>query len=276
MTLNLAGFYQKFRNFPFSVTRPTFAVYTPVGGVQPAGSVVSTARPGYYVALQQNAGVNLAAGVPAKVYGGELEWSFAPNDFINMSAGASYAKSKITNGAIPCNDYILPGGGVGSDGIPDTTTAGVTAAVIDQATNGQGVGQCTVNGVPASSTPKWSGYFQSEGRIPVTNKADAFLRGLVSWYGNSKNDFTNPLDDVKNYALLNLYLGVRGKDGAWEISAYAKNLTNTFRVLARSQTSVALPGPAVAGQPAYTGYRSVAITDPREFGLTLRAAFGGH
>lgn len=37
-----------------------------------------------------------------------------------------------------------------------------------------------------------------------------------------------------------VYLGVRGEDGSWEVSAYAKNIFNTFRVLDRATTAAAI------------------------------------
>jgi iron complex outermembrane recepter protein len=260
MTFNVSAFYQKFSNFPYSAARATFATYNTVSGVTTP-------------TINTNLGVNLAAVVPATVYGGELEWSFRPNDKLSLSAGVSYAHSRINNGTIPCNDYILPDGvTVGSDGIPDTFTGTYTAAQINTATGGQGVGACKVTGVPASITPEWSGFAQGEYRQPVSDHTDVFLRGLLNWYGSNKNDYANPIDDVAGYALLNLYLGARDNSGRWEISAYAKNITNTFRVTSRSQTSIAVPG--VSTGIAYTGYRTITVTDPREFGVTMRFAFG--
>jgi iron complex outermembrane recepter protein len=262
MTLNISAYHQKFTGFPFS-TRAVHAQYSTVAGV------VTPSLP------PNNSFVTFSAGVPAQVWGGELEWAFVPNEFLNMSAGLSYAKSKISNGRIPCADYVINAtGAVGSDGIADNTSAVPSAATIDQVTGGQGVGVCTVDGIPIAQTPEWSGFFQAEGRIPVSQRTDAFLRTLVNWYSSYDNVYANPFDDVRGYAMLNLYAGLRDKDRNWELTIYGKNLTNTFRVLTRDQSSIGLPGPAVAGQPAYTGYRSISVTAPREFGVTFRYSFG--
>jgi iron complex outermembrane receptor protein len=248
MRLNVSAFYQDFKNFPFSGSRPTYIVFA--GGVPQFPT--STA-------------FNFAAGVPAKVYGGELEWSFSPSEHWDMNAGLSYAHSKISNGLVACNDYNPV------DGIPDTTTASPTVTDIFVATDGEGVGACRVNGIPASNTPEWTANFMTEYRAPLSSATDGFARGLFNWYDSYKNEFSNPVDDVKSYVLLNLYAGVRDHSGMWEFSIYAKNVTNTRRVLGRDQSAI---NPPAAGHPP-TGYRRITgYTPPREFGATLRYTFG--
>jgi iron complex outermembrane receptor protein len=109
--------------------------------------------------------------------------------------------------------------------------------------------------------------------MPVNDNAEAYLRGLFSWKGNSIGDPGNAFDSVSSYGLLNAYIGVRDAEGAWDITAYAKNLTNAFRVVTRSNgplaTSLRSPGTL-----SYTNYFGVSVTEPREFGLTARFAFG--
>ena len=98
-----------------------------------------------------------------------------------------------------------------------------------------------------------------------------FVRGLASIYGNSKNDPSNPYDDVKAYALVNLYAGVRAEDGHWELSLYGKNIFNTFRVTERGLNPASV---VVNNVGTASNYRLVTTTEPREFGLSLRYAFG--
>jgi iron complex outermembrane receptor protein len=93
----------------------------------------------------------------------------------------------------------------------------------------------------------------------------------LSFYGNSLNDPQNPYDDVKRYTLANLYLGVRAHDGSWEVTAYGKNLFNTFRVTDRSSIAATV---ATNLGTKLSNYRTISTTDPREFGISLRYAFG--
>jgi iron complex outermembrane receptor protein len=79
---------------------------------------------------------------------------------------------------------------------------------------------------------------------------------------------------VDSYGMLNVYVGVRGNEGAWDVAVYGKNVTETERVL-RSTNPLTVSyrqGPTAAMGVA--SYRSVSVTDPREFGLNLRYAFG--
>jgi iron complex outermembrane receptor protein len=98
---------------------------------------------------------------------------------------------------------------------------------------------------------------------------------------DSQNDPTNPYDDVKAYGLVNLFLGLRAHDGAWEVNAYAKNIFDTQRVLSRVAVpyfaSYAIP-PALGGGggAVVSNYRGVTVTAPREFGITASFSFGSH
>lgn len=250
MNLNLASFYQKFTNFPY---RPSSAV----SYVTPGATRVTT-RPGFVAAL------------PVEVYGGELEWSYAPSPRWDMGISAAYTKTKTSGGTAPCNDYLSP------SGVADEPGQTYTVDQILDATDGQGIGACLFNQSPAMA-PKWSANLRSEYRVPLGMTSDAYLRGLLSWFGkNDPNDPLNPADSVKSYALLNIYAGVRDSSGRWEISAYGKNITNTYRVLSR-ESGVFTPQFVISGDaPAVPQYRRVlSATSPREFGLNVRYAFGG-
>jgi iron complex outermembrane receptor protein len=113
---------------------------------------------------------------------------------------------------------------------------------------------------------------QGEYSHPISDSMNGFVRGLMSIYGNSGNDPQNPYDRVPSYALANLYLGVRDQDNAWEVSVYAKNLFDTLRVTDRFSTTAVTS--RVNGTTASGNYRLINTTDPREFGITARFAFG--
>jgi len=245
MRLNAALFYQKFENYPY---RPSSQVYfiqsrvPPVVGPQPAG------------------GFNFAAAVPAEVYGVEVEWSYAPADSFDLGINAAYSNSKIDNGLIPCNDYSP------RDGVPDSTSTPPTFAVINAAVGTDNLSACRVN-YRVTTSPLLSASGQAEYRVSMGSNLDGYVRGLVSFYGSSQVDPTTAIDDVDAYAIWNLYLGIRAPKGDWDVSVYAKNLTNDLRVLSRSVTELTTSGNR-------TGYRTVTSVDPREIGLSLRYSFG--
>jgi iron complex outermembrane receptor protein len=195
----------------------------------------------------------LGIGVPVKVNGVEGEFAYAPNEHFNINATASYSLGKITNGLVPC---------------------GVTPPTPPQQVN-----FCTVNQRSGLTAP-----FQASAQTEYSHEAfgqvDGFIRGQLSYYGNSQNDPTNPYDDVKAYGLVNLFLGIRDHDGAWEINAYGKNLFNVERVLSRI-ASPYLAGygnvlPGGTGGAVISNYRGITMTQPREFGITGTFRFGSH
>lgn len=78
---------------------------------------------------------------------------------------------------------------------------------------------------------------------------------------------------VPAYTLLDLYLGVRGEGGRWELSAYGKNITNNRTVIEKLSSDLWGSGlSSFFGN--HTGYFGATRTARREFGLSLRYAFG--
>lgn len=249
MQLNLSAFHQKFTNYPF---RPSSAT----SFVTPGATTVTT-RPGF------------VAPLPVKAYGIEAEWAFAATSRWDIGVNATYTKTTTSGGVVPCNDYVAP------FGVADAPGLTYTAAQIMAATDGQGIGACAFSASPALA-PKWSANLRSEYRMPVSASTEGYIRGLLSWYGkNDPNDPLNPADQVSSYGLLNLYAGIRDASGDWEISLYAKNLTDTFRVLSRESGRFTPQFGIVGTAPVAPEYRRVlSVTSPREFGLSVRYAFG--
>jgi len=251
-------YHQKFDNYPYRSSSGVFFANTTALGPPPTTSVTP---------------FNFVAAVPVEVNGIEADIAFAPISEWDMGVVASYSKGEIDNGFVPCNDYAP------TDGIPDSGVP-ANAGVIRAATNGDNIAGCTVN-YRASLAPLWSGSIQSEYRMPVGSALTAYVRGQVSLYGDSKNDPANAVDDYDGYELLNLYVGLRDAAGVWEVGLYGKNVTETERVLTRSATVAAtsynLGATATSGLTNYYigGVASgLAMTAPREFGLTLRYSFG--
>ncbi|MBU6267426.1 MAG: TonB-dependent receptor [Sphingomonadales bacterium] len=242
LTVNVSAFHQTFQNYIFPVA--------PFYMVDNIGTVAAPVYGNPVVSIS-----NIAAPVPAKVDGFEAEISVRPITGLSLGASIAYANARMSNAVVPCT----PAG---------VSTPPTTAQI--HTTGTQQVGQCTVN-QKASRIAPFTASLQGEYTRPISEGIDGFARGLLSFYGNSQNDPQNLYDDVRHYALSNLYLGVRAHDGSWEVTAYGKNLFNTFRVTDRSSLA------ATVGTNLGTkvsNYRVISVTDPREFGVTVRYAFG--
>jgi iron complex outermembrane receptor protein len=105
-------------------------------------------------------------------------------------------------------------------------------------------------GGSTSHQPLWSLTAQSEYVHPVRDNLDGFLRGLLNYYPENKR--VEPDLTVPSYAPVNVYAGLRAHDGAWEISLFARNVSNTDI------------SPLDAGAPLA----------PREVGINLHYAWG--
>ncbi len=253
LRFNLTVYHQTFKNFAFSSR----------------GLIYGGSSRGANVVLQTNPAI--AVGVPAKVDGieGELGFEITPN--WNIGIIASYSKSKLRNASVPCTDY-LP-----ADGVPDVgvSTSDLSFAQINTATGGDLVQFCNLN-VRAGTNSPFSTTVQTEYTLPISNNMDGYLRGLMTYNGNSLNDPLNGFDDINNYAVINLYAGIRAPDGAWELGVFAKNIFDSQRALLTDQAVAtgAYRNQAFQAFNAPTTYRSVTYTNPQEFGVTFKAAFG--
>lgn len=231
----------------------------------------------YYVGLSGAgqptvATFNFVANVPAKVDGAELEIGFKPTENFSLDANFSYAKGKIKNGLVACNDF-------NGDGVPDTNPAQPTATQIRNASGGANfdVAACNVSD-RLSFDPDWTGTLQPEYGMPLNSRLDGFARALYTYKPRNVQDPHNPYDDVNAYGLLNLYTGVRSHDGAWEVSIFGKNITNTGEQLNAGNgplTTGYLATPFLTGTSLAGPYMgNVRYTAPREFGINVRYAFG--
>ena len=233
----------------------------------------------YYVNLGRQGAVpatfNFVSNVDAVVNGAEVEVAMRPVENLNISATFSYAKGKIEDGVVACNDFD-------GDGAPDRNPPAPTVDQIRAAAGGEEVGACTVN-QPLATAPNWSAVLQPEYTHRVNDRMDGFIRGVYSYYTSTKQNVNNPYDDVDAYGLLNLFTGLRSRDGSWELSVFAKNLLDEGLLLNAGN------GPASTGyqqlQPPnyqtavgasvvspYMG--SVRYTAPREVGAAIRYSFG--
>jgi iron complex outermembrane recepter protein len=254
VTFNVTAFKQDYTNYPYRSATGINYIDQPA----PNFSRVST--------------FNFVAAVPVKVYGFEAELGFRPSDNLSFSANLAYANGKIKNGLVPCND-------LNGDGVPDTSGAAPTLAQLQATVGNDHLASCVVN-FRSASAPPISGNFQGEFTQSLTGGTDFYVRGLLSWFGNSKNDPANRFDDYDSYMLANVFAGVRAPDGQWEVSFFAKNLFNDETVTGvgagRLRTNYRGAQPAVfeANYIRIGGDAGRGMVAPREFGISVRLSFG--
>ena len=197
---------------------------------------------------------DFTSSVDALVQGFDIDAAVQVTPEWNVSAQMSYADGKIQNSLVPCNINNAAGN-------PVFNTGGL-------------ISLCP--GRSASRLPLWNATFTSEYVHPVFDGVDGFFRLLATYYPENKNrvepDFTVP-----NYSLVNLYLGLRSHDGAWEASIFARNAFKAQRVLDRSPAQLNLNGP-LSLFPTLTaqesGYYTTSTTPQREVGINVHYAFG--
>lgn len=250
LTFNVSVFRQKFENY--AVSLPEQIAFL---GSYNAGPPVTGTLAGFTNSF--------ALPNDVKVTGFEAEMGWRPSERFSLGGTLAYAKSKAKNGRVPCLD-------LNNDGFQDTTspTAGDANTLAAQ-TGPTLVDTCPISS--ASPAPKWSATMQAEYNLPVGEIGEGYLRSLVTWSGKTRGEDVNPVDQVSSYALVNLYLGLRDAEGAWDISVFARNLTDTHRVLTRSGSRAT----STINSVAYTSqYYNISTTAPREFGVSARFAIG--
>lgn len=248
LRFNLSAYHQTFKNFGYFSTNIFIAEMTANG---PQSELLT----------------GVATGVPAKVDGIEAELNFQVTPDWSIGTVISYAKSKVRNGSVPCNDFFP------ADGVPDSSSNAPSYDDIMTATDGAGIALCQVSSRAGTNAP-WSATLQSEYNLPVSSSADGYLRGLVVYNGKSLNDPNNTVDNIDAYAVVNLFAGLRGTDGSWDVGVYAKNLFDVERVLTRNSAAYAQTIRMPGATNQVSTYRGVTYTPAREVGVTARFTFG--
>lgn len=259
LNLNLALYHQKFNNFPYKITNGIFFLDYAFINNALVPSVGNSAQFG--------------AAVPVTVKGAEAEISWRASDRFNLGIVASYADGKIKNGVVPCND-------LNGDGVPDASVTTPTVAQLQAAYGANNIGACNVSQRSAYQSP-FSATVQAEYKLPLSDSAEAFARGLFTYNGASKVDPTLNFDDLDGYGLFNLFAGVRASDGSWEVNLFGRNLFDTVRAtrftLPQATSFQELQPPTfrtTAGRTFTSTYSQVSTNLPREVGITVRFALG--
>lgn len=191
----------------------------------------------------------------AKIYGVETTIGGRLSQDWDIGLNMAYAHARYSNARLPCNDFA--GTGVpNQNGAPRVTGTG-------------NVSYCVLNGRIAE-VPDFSLNANTEVRFPMDN-VTPYVSAMLSFrpgFFSERRQFK-----YQDQQIVNLFMGVRGKDDNWSITAFAKNLFNQRRITNISGGIFTL-GATIQGTGAFnSGYRTINTTLPREFGLTLGKRF---
>jgi iron complex outermembrane receptor protein len=202
---------------------------------------------------------NFVSNVPASIDGIDIDFAAEVTRHWTVGGNLSWADTRLSNASVPCNDGNF-------DGVPDTIVP--TIAAFQAA--GKLISLCK-SSAAASTAPRWNANLQSEYVLPAGGFADAFLRGLFNYQPSNPN--LNQGYVVPSYGLLNLYAGLRGRRQQWELTLFAKNITGTDKVVTQGSSFVLAPG-GLAAIFGPSGYTQVSYTPRRQYGVSIRYAFG--
>ena len=120
----------------------------------------------------------------------------------------------------------------------------------------------------------WSVTTNGSYTVPL-GSVDAYLRFNLSYRGKNPNfgNFATAgvSKSTPSYAILDLFAGVTGEEGVWDLGFYAKNVFDKQVELARTNVLNNVYAPYAV---APSGYNTVTASLPREIGVSLRFAFG--
>jgi iron complex outermembrane receptor protein len=239
----VAAFYQKFDGFLGRFTGIQYNCPEQAGSCSASGDPI---QPGEAT----NGSFDFNYNGDAKVKGIEASIDARFIDTWDLGVAASYTRARYSDALLPCNDFD-------GSGVPNQNGTAVITG------NGN-VSYCRSSGRIAE-TPDFSLTANTELRFPV-GEYTPFVRALFTY----RPGFTSTLAnfDYQDRELLNLFVGLRGPDSKWEVTAFARNLLNQKRITNISLGNAITPTQTPGGT-LDSGYRLVNVTNPREFGATL-------
>lgn len=186
----------------------------------------------------------------ATIKGVEASLDGRVTDNWDLGVSAAYTKARFDKARVPCTDFA--GTGVpNQNGTPKVTGTG-------------NVSYCTATGRLAE-VPDFSLTANTELRLPM-GSVTPFVRALFTYrpgFDSERAQYT-----YQSRELLNMFVGVRTNDGKWEFDVFARNLLDQRRITARG-LGTGTVNALIAGV-FDSGYRQVNLTNPREFGATLK------
>ena len=200
---------------------------------------------------ETNTSLAFYRNLDSRVRGFELELAARPIDGLSLGANVSYSQITSKGASVPCtNPAVL---------LTAASPINFCPSPVGEVLNTTAPFQASING---------------SYEMPITDAIDGYVRFNLNVQGNNPN-FGNfrtngAFKNTPSHAILDLFAGINGGDGAWNLGVYAKNITNKQVENARVLSSGSpYPPFGVTG-----GYDVVRTSLPREIGVTLRYAFG--
>ena len=246
VNFTVAAYYQKFDGFLSRFTGifyncPDFGDGACALGAPPINNATDVPA--------TNGAFDFNYNTPAKVKGIEITIDARPTSNWDFNVSASYTRARFSNALVPCNDFA-------GTGTPNQTGA-------PRITGTGNVSFCRTNGRLAE-IPDFGLTANTELRFPV-GEYTPFIRGLMTYRPAFYSERVQY--DYRSREQVNLFFGVRGPDSKWELTGFVRNLLNQKRIsnIAGGEGQVN----ALLGSTFISGYRSVNVTTPREFGATV-------
>ena len=243
LNYSVAAYYQKFDNFLSRFTNISYNCPDISGTCRPDAPPINNATD----TTNGEFDFNYNADATSKGIEASIEGRVTNNWDIGLSAAYNHARFK--NARVPCNDYA-------GTGQPNRTGPA-------KVTGTGNVSYCISNG-PMAEVPDFGLTANTEIRMPM-GSVTPFLRALFTYRPSFKSEQVQY--QYLDRELLNLFVGVRA-DAGWEIDVFARNLLNQQRITNISLGSA--PISALAIGSFQSGYRTLNVMNPREFGATLK------
>jgi iron complex outermembrane receptor protein len=139
-----------------------------------------------------------------RIHGAQLNFAARPFAGLNLGGGISYNDATYGDFTVPCNLPYTQG----------CTTVGTTPVI-------------NVEGRQLARSPKWKLVLSGEYSQPFSARFEGFVGGTANY--RSKVFMIaqpDPNLELDGFATFDARAGVRGPDGNWSLSVYAKNLTD--------------------------------------------------
>jgi iron complex outermembrane receptor protein len=230
-TVSAAAFRQEFENFQLNTFNG--AVFL-VQNINSCGTNLNGADRDGSAATGACAPGDVQPGVIAQ--GIELEATFQPADYVNVTAGVTYVDTSYENNLVG-NDQgapldpalrLLPGDSLSN--APDLVVTGSFAWT------------------PPIGNGGMSALFYIDTRVTSGYNTGSDLR---------------PQKEQESFALVNGRIGIRGPDQSWSLELWAQNLLDT------DYTQVAFNTPFQAPSQVFSAF----LAEPRTYGVTVRTRF---
>ncbi len=255
VSLDVSAFYQKFDGF---ISRFSDIYQDQGNNIDVSGDGVPD---GVYVGppdgvIDGTAGYNYNAD--AKVKGVEVTINGRPSPNWDFSVSSAYVKARFDNALVPCNVLAPSGAAIV---VPNPAFGGVN-----------NVSFCTRNS-RLSDVPDFSLTANTEVRLPI-GRVQPFIRGLFTYRPSVFSQ--NVQYRYPSRELLNVFIGIRGEENRWELTAFARNVLGQDRITNTTINNGTITGTNLLGGSGVlfdSGYRLVNLTNPREFGLSASFRF---